>query len=493
MNGSTPRRLSAGRVLVVGAVLWTGLVILSCAARPAAGAAAEDVTVTPAETDAVFGNPGMGWETFHRTRTDDPNLPAWIPSTVHYARWGWGTLEPQPGKIDHGFLDGVLRETRQAGQQLAFRVMCCSTRPGRPYQPAWLSEVGGKEIACARRDTTGLLVPDLDDPAVLARHLDFLKRLGARYDGHPDIAHVDLGSVGWWGEWHMSGSKADMPTPETQKRVVDAYLAAFTKTPLVMLIGGGDMLVHATDRGTGWRADCLGDLGGFSKTWCHMRKAYPVMVRQGHVAQAWTRAPVAWESCWDMRRWVKEQWPLRFIFNFALAHHGSVLNNKSAPLPPGPQVRPEIERFLRRLGYRLVLKRLTHPARVQAGRPMALAMTWQNVGSAPCYRPYRVAYRLTGAGRSETLVGGVTVEGWMPGTAADLSEPALSSPDWDLPRGPPADVRDRVTLPADLPPGTYRLAVGIVGTDGAAPVVRLGIEGRDADGWYPLGTIVVGE
>jgi len=27
------------------------------------------VTVTPEETDAILANPGMGWETFHRTET----------------------------------------------------------------------------------------------------------------------------------------------------------------------------------------------------------------------------------------------------------------------------------------------------------------------------------------------------------------------------------------------------------------------------------------
>ena len=61
------------------------------------------VRVVPEETDEILANPGMGWETFHRTADDDKNLPAWIPSTVHYARWGWGTLEPERGRIDYGF------------------------------------------------------------------------------------------------------------------------------------------------------------------------------------------------------------------------------------------------------------------------------------------------------------------------------------------------------------------------------------------------------
>lgn len=375
------------------------------------------VRVVPEQTDEILANPGMGWETFHHTANKDPNLPSWIPSTVHYARWGWGTLEPEQGRIDDEFLDGILKETRESGQKLAFRAMCCSTSPGRPYHPKWLKDIGGKVVLTRYSNGPELEVPDLDDPHVLAAHLDFIKRLGARYDGHPDIAHIDLGSVGWWGEWHMSqSSNAPMPTLDTQKKIVDAYLAAFQKTPLVMLIGGGKMLKYAVSQGTGWRADCLGDMGGFSKKWCHMRMAYPNMLPNAEAMDAWKTSPVAWETCWDMRKWINEGWSPRFIFNYALALHGSVINNKSAPLPPGVQVREEIERFLRRLGYRLVLNELRHSRQAKSGEMFKLAMKWQNVGSAPCYRPYRVAYRLTGSdARHRFFVGKITVDKWLPG------------------------------------------------------------------------------
>jgi len=107
---------------------------------------------------------------------------------------------------------------------------------------------------------------------------------------------------------------------------------------------------------------------------------------------------------------VNEGWSLRFIFNYALACHASVINNKSAPLPQRDDVRPEIQRFLRRLGYRLVLKELKHQA--QVGETLAVSMKWQNTGSAPCYKPYRVAYRLTNdSGFAKTFVGGVS-QGW---------------------------------------------------------------------------------
>ena len=448
------------------------------------------VTVAPKETDELLPNPGIGWETFHRTKRQDKSLPDWLPSTIHYARWGWGTFEPQPGKIDYAFLDKVLKETREAGQQLAFRVMCCSTTPRDPYFPAWLKEAGGRIIETEYQNGPALPIPDLDDPIILERHLDFIKRLGERYDGHPDIDHIDLGSVGWWGEWHMSGTKgASMPTPETQKKIVDAWLAAFKKTRLLMLIGGGKMLTYATQQGAGWRADCLGDMGGFSKTWCHMRKGYPFWITQGGVQDVWKAAPVAWESCWDMRRWVQEKWPLRFIFNYAFALHGSVLNNKSAPLPEGPEIRPEIERFVRRLGYRLVLRELKHPSTAAAGKELALSMKWQNVGSAPCYKPYRVAYRLSNDnGYAKVIPSTVTVNKWMPGSVRLFTEDFYKG-EWDLPNGEVAEVPDKLALPADIPAGRYCLSIAVIGEKSLDPAIRLGIQGRAPDGWYPLSQI----
>lgn len=449
----------------------------------------QQVVVTPEETDELLANPGMGWQTFHRTSKQDNNLPLWIPSTVHYARWGWGELEREPGKLNTDFLDKVLKETHDSGQKLAFRVMCCSTYKGRPYHPGWLKDIGGRELIADHNGVAPLPIPDMDDPLVLNAHLDFIKRLGQRYDGHPDIDHLDLGSIGWWGEWHLSGSKnCKVPTLENRMKVVDAYLAAFKKTPMVMLIGGRECLKYATDHGTGWRADCLGDMGGFGRGWCHMRKGYPIWIKEAGIEDVWKRAPVAWETCWDMRKWVSEGWSLRFIFSYALACHASHINNKSAPLPQGDDVRPELERFLRRLGYRLVLKELKHPA--QASGNLDVTMRWQNIGSAPCYKPYQVAYRLTNAsGFSKTFVGNVAVNRWLPGSIDLFTEEFFKEPK-DLPPGPIYDVSETVKLPADLPTGKYTLSVAIV-DDSSAPVVRLGIKGRADDGWYPLSKVQI--
>lgn len=472
---------------------WLGLIVITSFWPLSAQAAVPDavVTVTPEEIDEILKNPGMGWETFHHTSRADRNLPTWIPSTVQYVRWGWRELEPQPGKIDYAFLDRALQESHDSGQKLAFRVMCCSPYEGSPYHPAWLKEIGGRELMADYNRQGPFPIPDMDDPVVLNAHLDFLRRLGARYDGHPDLDHLDLGSIGWWGEWHLSHSQnCTLPTLENRMKVVDTYLAAFKKTPLVMLLNGEACTTYATRSGTGWRADSMGDLGSFSPTWNHMLFSYPTWIRDTVAPDAWQHGPIAYEPPAAVSEFVEKQWPLRWIFNYALACHGSLFSGKSGRLPRDEHFRQELERFLRRLGYRLVLKELTHPTQILPGDTLQLEMKWQNVGSAPCYRPYRLAYRLTGQGAPRLFVSTITVDRWLPGSVELFTDEFFREPP-DLPPGQVVDVRDTVPLPADLAPGTYELSLAVVGETDERPVVRLGIKGRADDGWYPLSRITV--
>jgi hypothetical protein len=103
---------------------------------------------------------------------------------------------------------------------------------------------------------------------------------------------------------------------------------------------------------------------------------------------------------------------------------------------------------------------------------MTLTTTWRNEGVAPPYGPWRVAIRLTRSGGGSPLVfTGSPVKGWLPGSESEVADP--------------------VRLPADLPPGTYDLAVGVVEPSTRQPAVRLAIAGRDATGWYPLSRVTV--
>jgi hypothetical protein len=169
-----------------------------------------------------------------------------------------------------------------------------------------------------------------------------------------------------------------------------------------------------------------------------------------------------------MRKWKAEGWDVRAIFDYALSFHASHMNNKSAPIPE--ELRDEVARFLRRLGYRLVLRKLEHPRSVAAGGRVTLALAWENAGVAPPYRDDRLAFRFTDAAGKTlgTIVGKASIRGWLPGEKA---------------------VQEEIDAPSV--PGTYGLSVAVVDPASKEPAVRLAIAGRSEDGWYPLSRIEV--
>jgi hypothetical protein len=117
-------------------------------------------------------------------------------------------------------------------------------------------------------------------------------------------------------------------------------------------------------------------------------------------------------------------------------------------------------------------------------------MKWQNVGSAPCYKPYRLAYRLSSdRGFSKVFVSNVTVNHWLPGSIELFTEEFFKEPK-DLPPGEITDVTDSISLPGDIPNGICDLSLAVV-DESSNPVVRLGIKGRASDGWYSLSKVRV--
>lgn len=78
------------------------------------------------------------------------------------------------------------------------------------------------------------------------------RELGRRYANHPDLRLADIGSVGLWAEWHMSGTKllgsdqpVPLPSPATRLAFTDAWCQVFPDKPKVMLIGDLEGMKHA--------------------------------------------------------------------------------------------------------------------------------------------------------------------------------------------------------------------------------------------------------
>jgi hypothetical protein len=306
---------------------------------------------------------------------------------------------------------------------------------------------------------------DPEDPRYVEHFTNMIKVLGKRYDGHADLESVDVAIVGAWGE----GAGSSLLTQKTREALVDAYVDSFKKTHLVMLLTDAKTNGYALSRAdVGWRVDCLGDMGGFSKTWSHMNDYYPQAIINFGVRDAWKKAPVTLEVCWVMQHWKDMGWDVDHIIDESLKWHISSFNAKSSPVPD--EWWPSVERWLKEMGYRFVLRKFTYPAAVSAGGRLSFTSWWDNKGVAPCYRKFPLALRLKSQKAAEVLVTDADIRTWLPGD--NLYDGS-------------------VTVPPDVPPADYELQIGLIDAASGAPRVRLAIAGRQPDGWYSLGKIKV--
>lgn len=427
----------------------------------------EAVTVQPREIDEVLYNPGMGFADFHFGFGHPPTAEEYPHTTVAYFRWPWAELEPAEGQYNFALVDRVIEQAKARGETLAIRIVS-EYKTGTPQ---WLLDKGIRSV----KETDGIF-PDYNHPMFLEYHERLIRAFGERYGRSVDIDHVDIGSVGCWGEWNTAccvgvevQCKEFYPTEANQIAITDWYLKYFAGTPLVMLHGG--QLKYAASRGAGWRADCFGDYGYFSPDWNHMEHAYLPVLEEAVIANAWKRGPVQMEVCGYIHEWYERGFDLDRILNQGLEWHVSVLNAKSKPVPAA--WRPRFNEFLKRIGYRFVLRELTHTAESHPGGPLVLQSRWENKGVAPIYHAWPLAYRLRSS--SDQVVAQWT-------SPVDLKQ-------W-LP-GPSPRVEDTVVVPATIPIGSYHLDLGILSEDARSAHVELAIEGKRTDRWYGVSRVEI--
>ena len=453
----------------------------------------DTTVVRPVEIDSVLNNPGIGFNTFQRFNGDtlnsgsgwtegfpieyqkfdgdltNPDHPA---TTTAYFRVYWKFLEPENGKYNWDMLDHALKTAAERGQTLLLRIAPYSTGPERDV-PAWLREMFGPEEPDSLKTNDRWRV-DADNPMYIKYFTRMVHELGNRYDGHPDLELVDMSIVGFWGE----GAGSSMLKQSTREALVDAYLEAFPHTNKVMLLTDEKTNKYGREKGNvGWRVDCLGDLGFWAKDqggWTHMWDYYPEGIIDFGMAEAWKTAPVTLEICGTLKSWLGRQGyglkEVRYIIDQSLKWHISTFNAKSSGVPP--EWWPEINRWLKMMGYRYTLRRFSYPDAVRPHGKLGFRTWWENKGVAPVYHDYTVALRLRGEKRTEVFYTDANMRTWLPGDIVYDSA---------------------IFLPVDMPEGEYNIELAVLNPRTLKPAIKLAIAGQRPDGWYTMGKINVKE
>ncbi|MBQ2683027.1 MAG: DUF4832 domain-containing protein [Thermoguttaceae bacterium] len=363
--------------------------------------AAERTVVEPVDDGRALINPNMGWtmhfysnETAHYgCRLEPSDSLDWFEGcSVVYLRVPWAYLEPEEGVYNWALLDTPAQRWIAKGKQVGFRFT--TSESWMEYAtPKWVFDAGAKSIPFTfprgypdgPRVEGNLYDPVFDDPIFLEKLDRFLAAAGARYNGRPEVAFIDIGTFGLWGEGHtlMSSKLSDAENARMARIHIGLHKKHFPDTQLFVIddvighdVPGDDfpLMNEAVSEGIGLRDDSIFCMEP-PTAWYHEELAQkfwptvPTFLEHGHY-------PVIKGVNW----WNDEK-----LLESVEVYHASYMSIHGWPKEEWKDCREAIRRINRRLGYRLQLRAIDYPQTVKIGEFFDVSTVWANAGVAPCY------------------------------------------------------------------------------------------------------------
>lgn len=505
----------------------------------------ETVVVRPQATGDALINPGMGWIFYkysNRIWAYGANTPTedtleWFPgcSTIYF-RLTWNDMEPEEGDFSWEIFDSFAQPWIAKGKKIAIRVMTCSQV--EEGTPEFVRKAGAKgHWFTYPKATSGLDFPPrwepvYDDPVFLEKLGNFLCAMAARYDGDPNVAFVDIGSLGIYGEGNPrpdypltaeeksqgGGVDPDRFPPPWKTRLsklhIDLWRKNFTKTQLIALDGfdagwnpepDGVMMSYCRKLGMGFRDDsifCFPPKDDKERNpfgydgWCHdgwarlFAPTAPVIIETGH-------CPYLIKT----GRWNEAKY-----LECVEKYQASYLSVHDFPDEHLKNCRETIDKINRRIGYRFELREVVYPNVVRVGEKVEVSSTWVNVGVARNTRGAALAWSLLDSNgkcvwtMTDNLFDFKSLEPTLGGNEKPqvVKTPCrfgftkrIPEPDnavtWA--RGSGRRFPETIVM---LAPGEYTLCVS-AGSRQGTPEVALPLEGGRPDRRYPIGKMTVKE
>lgn len=360
----------------------------------------ELISLSPIDHRKALINPGMGW-TMHfysnsynnygsRLKPSDTleNFPGL--STV-YLRLPWSYIEQEEGKLHWEILDTPAQRWIDKGKKVAFRITAQESGI-RFATPEWVYKAGANGYFW--RDNS-LWEPDFNDPIFLLKVEKFVSEMAKRYDDNSNVAFVDIGSFGLWGEGHTAHSTKIKYELDVVKKHIDIHCKHFKNTLLCIsddFVGHDEpgerfpISDYAFSKGVTIRDDSIlvQNYGLPMPKWEQVTEPKPWY--HSEMAQLfWPTLPIILEHEHYGMSVNKKAWNKEMFLQSIEEYHASYMSIHWWPHEFFEENQDVIEKINLRLGYRIQLKEISWPNKVQLGTPFTITSSWANAGVAPCY------------------------------------------------------------------------------------------------------------
>lgn len=460
-------------------------------------ACAQAGTLTPAISSSELDNPHRGFMLWGSSYAADGGVDNFHGARIYHVYLPWRMIETADQVFDWQAVETHYLQPILADDPLATFVL----RPVADYPDSAGSQIdahysGGENERDYPKflEQAPLSIPfatrtqcdgdgpvrslDYNHPVARQQMQQFVHALAERFDGDPRITAIQVGLLGFWGEWHTSGCEDLQPNAQTRTLIRDAYTAAFVKTPLQTRYArqsdvGTAVFGFHEDYFPSFTAKCnlfSTQMPSCSDTgWWNLEYAFTHEAPAAR--QNWMVNPVSGESPNTNQKntWTNRTADVRKLLR---DYHFSFLGPAGKHESQGNAAK--MQQIKRDLGYRLGYTKVTWPDVLTRGQPAALQVTINNSGSAPLYHGYHVELHwiaANGTTQAKAMVDGVDLHQVMPG--ATITHNAT------------------VSVPTTLAPGSYRLRLAMADDAPGRRHIAPQNDGQDAERRLPLGQVTV--
>ncbi len=415
---------------------------------------AEEIVVTLPPALGPLDNPLKGWCPY----TNAGKIHQ--PYSMVYFYVPWSQLEPSPGEYRFDHWEQTWNVPAAERKHIVFRVYV--DYPGKPSGlPAWLQQAGVKQKPYQHHGSG--LSPDYDDPKMIAAMLRLIEALGKRYNEHPRIAFIQLGLLGFWGEWHTWPQETLYASPQTERRVIDAYHQAFPNKSLMVRYARNDA---GQQPWIGFHDDMFPQDTDNGKDW-----SFLAGLRASGRTENWKQAVIGGEMVpHQASRWLGRDFAL--TTEMLKRSHFTWVGPYCPALEKGEtdDFRKRSQAMVRAMGYEFQLTQVRHTAAIKTGQKVRIELDGKNTGVAPFYYPWSIEWALIDAAGKPVSTRTVP---------------------WDVRRWQPGLFTERSELQFDSPPGRYQLAIGIRDPWQDRPAIGFANQLQTAAGWTILSELRV--
>ena len=306
--------------------------------------------------------------------------------------------------------------------------------------------------------------------AFKSRIAAFIDKLGEAWDNDPRVAAIEAGIWGYWGEHHVwpeTINGSDRIPADIQKVMGDSFSRAFKNKQVMVRYP-----LEFTDYNVGFYWDSFAYPPDDTGELLIERDSWREAMNSGEVAYGYEDGPPVFGN--DPDGTLSSAQFTGHVIDWAERTHTSSLGWIAFYTQNNPVVSANAARLQKAMGYRFVVQSAAFNVTVNQGGRLSLDFEVANIGSAPFYYQWPVEVSLLDRQKKPVWKGviGADIRGWLPGGVYT--------------------VHGKFSIPANIPKGTYTLALAVLDPAGNLPSLRFANKNYYNGGRMPLGTIGIG-